>query len=292
MKKLAIFLLFFLLLFIGCANKINENENIEKKMAENDEKKIGNENVTGNYSNQTADQQLIIYEAPNTINIEGIKEYKPFEIIEINEKNASISLVDFEQVNSLQADLYETLSNNTSLFYPNVTYYPKENESVYLATFAYVINLSNNSQVPENVCFRKHDNPITATYCFIIPAALPIDLITGLGNAVVLTLQIGLSIFSSEELAFDIIDENKKRYPATYHAYEISNISVNDTFITSYKDYWLIGFQDKIIGKGSYAFIVPKDIKPKYVYVYLRKKGLFSLFESGKEKQIGIIKIG
>ena len=173
-----------------------------------------------------------------------------------------------------------------------MTYYPKENESVYIATFAYVINLSNNPQVPENVCFRKHDNLITATYCFIIPTALPFDLITSLGNAAVLTIQIGLSIFSSEELAIDVIDENKKRYPATYHVYEVSNISVNSHFITSYKDYWLIGFQDKIIGKGSYAFIVPKNIKPKYVYVYLGKKGFFSLFESEKEKQIGIIKIG
>ncbi len=291
MRKVAWFLLFFLLLFVGCLSKVNESEDIEKRKAKNDEEKIENGAVNSNYSNKTSNEQLVIYEAPNTINIEGIKEYKPFEIIEINETNASISLVYFEQVNSLQADLYETLSNNTYLFYPNVTYYPKANESVYLATFAYVINLSNNHQVPENVCFRKHDNPITATYCFIIPAALPIDLITGLGSAVVLTLQIGLSIFSSEELAFDIIDENKKRYHATYHAYEVSNISVNSHFITSYKDYWLIGFQDKIIGKGSYAFIVPKDIKPKYVYVYLRKKGFFSLFESEKEKPIGIIKI-
>ena len=88
MRKVAWFLLFFLLLFFGCLSKVNESEDIEKRMAKNDEEKIEKGVVNTNYSNKTSNEQLVIYEAPDELKIEGIKEYKPFEIIEINETNA------------------------------------------------------------------------------------------------------------------------------------------------------------------------------------------------------------
>jgi hypothetical protein len=235
--------------------------------------------------NQTI-QQPIIYPASQQFKLPEAKQYSPFEIINISEKNTSISLVYFEKVSSLQANLNEPLPNGTSIYHPNVTYFPKQNESIYLATFAYVIE--NITELPEGVCFRQHEHPATFSYCFIM-GGFAIDMLA----AIPLGIQFGLKILSSEEMRAQLIDEKNNSFDAIYHVYtDPVNVSYNGSWIIQYKDYELVGLGEKIIGKGSYAFIIPKDSKPQYVYIYIEKTGLFSIFDPEKVKPIALVKVG
>ena len=236
--------------------------------------------------NQTT-QQPIIYPASQQFKLPEAKQYSPFEIINISDKNASISLVYFEKVPNLQANLYEPLPNGTSVFHPNVTYFPKQNESIYLATFAYVIE--NITELPEGVCLRQHEHPATFTYCYVM-GGFAIDMLSGF---IQLGIQFGLKIFSSEEMRAQLIDEKNNSFDAIYHVYtDPVNVSYDGSWITQYKDYQLVGSGEKIIGKGSYAFIIPKDSKPQYVYIYIEKTGLFSIFDPEKVKPIALVKVG
>jgi hypothetical protein len=235
--------------------------------------------------NQTTQQP--IYPTSQQFKLPEAKQYSPFEIINISEKNTSISLVYFEKVPSLQANLYEPLPNGTSVFHPNVTYFPKQNESIYLATFAYVIE--NITELPEGVCFRQHEHPATFSYCYVM-GGFAIDMLSGF---IQLGIQFGLKIFSSEEMRAQLIDEKNNSFDAIYHVYtDPVNVSYDGSWITQYKDYELVGSGEKIIGKGSYAFIIPRDSKPQYVYIYIEKTGLFSIFDPEKVKPIALVKVG
>jgi hypothetical protein len=236
--------------------------------------------------NQTT-QQPIIYPASQQFKLPEAKQYPPFEIINISDKNASISLVYFEKVPNLQANLYEPLSNGTSVYHPNVTYFPKQNESIYLATFAYVIE--NITELPEGVCLRQSEHPATFSYCYVM-GGFAIDM---LAASIPLGIQFGLKIFSSEEMRAQLIDEKNNSFDAIYHVYtDPVNVSYDGPWVIRYKDYELVGSGEKIIGKGSYAFIIPKDSEPKYVYIYVEKTGLLSIFDKEKVKPIALVKVG
>ena len=61
--------------------------------------------------------------------------------------------------------------------------------------------------MPETVCFRRHEQPATLTYCFLMSGLL-MDLLLG---TVTTALDFGLKILSGERLELNLIDENGKR---------------------------------------------------------------------------------
>jgi hypothetical protein len=95
--------------------------------------------------------------------------------------------------------------------YFNVTYVPRRDEAIYLLPSAYVIRgdpKEHGINVPETVCFRRHEQPVTLTYCFLMPGLLT-DLLLG---TITTALDFGLKILSGERLKLNLIDENGKRY--------------------------------------------------------------------------------
>jgi hypothetical protein len=46
------------------------------------------------------------------------------------------------------------------------------------------------------------------------------------------------------------------------------------------------------LSSGSYAFIVPRGAKPQYLYLYVFKTGLLSVFDPEKERPIALIEVG
>jgi hypothetical protein len=174
----------------------------------------------------------------------------------------------------------------------NVTYVPRQNEAIYLATLAYVIRgdpKEHGINVPETVCFRRHEHPATLTYCFLMPGLLT-DLLFG---TITTALDFGLKILSGERLELNLIDENGKRYaPVERVVVEVMNITRDGSWYLASKEYVLLGLGEHVIGRGSYAFIVPRDAKPQYLYHYVSKTGLLSLFDPEKERPIALIKVG
>jgi hypothetical protein len=235
-------------------------------------------------------------------NIQEVKlpnatQYSLFEIIDIPAKNISISVVYFGKVPSLRATYYEVFYNGTRLTYENATYLPKSNETIYLATISPVIKNYQELNIPENVsnkiCLRQHYDPLSATTACILMPGITIDLLTSMvGQGIYLTvdfigrLSSGLSMLYSEDISIDVIDETGERFH-----YRVNDIITDASMQSSYKEYWFNGFEDKVIGKGSYAFILPSNTKPKYLYIYLSKTGLFSIFEKEREKPIALVKV-
>jgi hypothetical protein len=122
---------------------------------------------------------------------------------------------------------------------------------------------------------------------------ITIDLLTSMvGQGIYLTvdfigrLSSGLSMLYGEDISLDVINENGERFHS-----RVNDIITDASMPYGYKEYWFNGFEDKIIGKGSYAFILPSNTKPKYLYIYLSKTGLFSIFEKEREKPIALIKV-
>jgi hypothetical protein len=235
-------------------------------------------------------------------NIQAVKlpnatQYSLLEIIDVPTKNISISVVYFGKVPNLRATYYEVFYNGTRLTYENVTYLPKPNETIYLATISPVIKNYQELNIPENVsnkiCLRQHYDPLSATTACILMPGITIDLLTSMiGQGIYLTvdfigrLSSGLSMLYGEDISVDIINENGERFHS-----RVNDIITDANMPYGYKEYWFNGFEDKVIGKGSYAFILPSKTKPKYLYIYLSKTGLFSIFEKEREKPIALVKV-
>jgi hypothetical protein len=71
---------------------------------------------------------------------------------------------------------------------------------------------------------------------------------------------------------------------------EVMNITRDGSYL-AYKEYTLRGLGENIIGKGSYAFILPRGIKPAYLYPHITKTGVLSIFDPEKEHPIALIKV-
>jgi hypothetical protein len=241
-------------------------------------------------STQTTTRETIaIYSAPERW--PEARRYVLFEVIDVP-GNVSLSVVYFERVSSLNAIYYEPLPNGSVVTHFNVTYVSRQNEAIYLATLAYVIRgdpKEHGINVPETVCFRRHEHPATLTYCFLMPGLLT-DLLFG---TITTALDFGLKILSGERLELNLIDENGKRYASVDRVVvEVMNITRNGSWYLASKEYVLRGLGEHVIGRGSYAFIVPRDAKPQYLYLYVSKTGLLSLFDPEKERPIALIKVG
>jgi len=92
----------------------------------------------------------------------------------------------------------------------NVTCVPRRDETLYLATLACVIpgnSKEHEINVPETLCIRQHENPLTLTYCFLMSGMLA-NLLLG---TVTTALDFGLKILSGERLKLNLIDENGKQ---------------------------------------------------------------------------------
>jgi hypothetical protein len=237
----------------------------------------------------TTHETIVIYSAPERW--PEARRYVLFEIIDVP-GNVSLSVVYFERVPSLKAALYEPFPNGTMVTHFNVTYVPRHNEAIYLATLAYVIRgepKERGINVPETLCIRRHENPLTLTNCFIIPGMLT-DLLLG---TITTALDFGLKILSGERLELNLIDENGRRYASVERVVvETMNITRDGSWYLASKEYVLRGLGEHVIGRGSYAFIVPRDAKPQYLYLYVFKTGLLSVFDPEKERPIALIKVG
>jgi hypothetical protein len=156
----------------------------------------------------TAHETIVIYSAPERW--PEARRYALFEVIDVP-GNVSLSAVYFEQVPGLDAVYYEPLPDGSVVTHLNVTYVPRQNETVYLATLAYVIRgdpRERGIDVPETLCIRRHESPETLANCFII-SGLASDLLLG---TITRALDFGLKILSGEELRLDLIDEDGRRY--------------------------------------------------------------------------------
>jgi hypothetical protein len=220
------------------------------------------------------------------------RRYALFEVIDVP-GNVSLSAVYFEQVPGLDAVYYEPLPNGSVVTHLNVTYMPRQNETVYLATLAYVIRgdpRERGIDLPETLCIRRHENPLTLANCFIIPGLLT-DVLFG---TITRALDFGLKILSGERLELNLIDENGKRYaPVERVVVGVMNITTSGgSWYLAYKEYALRGLGEHVIGRGSYAFIVPRDARPQYLYLYVSKTGLLSVFDPEKERPVALIRVG
>jgi len=218
------------------------------------------------------------------------KQYAMFEIIDIP-GNVSLSAVYFKQVPGLDAVYYEPFPDGTVVSHLNATYVPRPNETLYLATLAFVIRgdpKERGFNVPETLCLRRHENPVTLANCFIIPGLLTDVLF----NIITSALDFSLKILSGERLELHLIDENGRRYPSVEKVVvEVMNITRDGSYL-AYKEYALHGLGENIIGRGSYAFILPRGIKPAYLYLHITKTGVLSIFDPEKERPIALIKVG
>jgi hypothetical protein len=94
-------------------------------------------------------------------------------------------------------------------------------------------------------------------------------------------------------LELHVIDENGRRYPSVEKVVvEVMNITKDGSWYLAYKEYALRGLGENVIGKGSYAFILPKGTKPAYLYLHISKTGVLSIFDPEKERPIALIKVG
>jgi hypothetical protein len=237
---------------------------------------------------QTTTYETIIYSATT---LPKTKQYALFEIIDIP-GNISLSAVYFKQVPGLDAVYYEPFPDGTVVSHLNATYMPRPNETLYLATLAFVIRgdpKERGFNVPETLCLRRHENPATLANCFIIPGLLTDVLF----NIITSALDFSLKILSGERLELHVIDENGGRYPSVEKVVvEVMNITRDGSWYLAYKEYALRGLGENVIGKGSYAFILPKETKPAYLYLHITKTGLLSIFNPEKERPIALIKVG
>jgi hypothetical protein len=237
----------------------------------------------------TTRETIVIYSAPERW--PEARRYALFEVIDVP-GNVSLSVVYFERVPGLDAVYYEPLPDGSVVTHFNVTYVPSQNETVYLATLAYVIRgdpRERGIDVPETLCIRRHENPLTLANCFIIPA-LATDLLLG---TITGALDFGLKILSGERLELNLIDENGRRYaPVEWVVVETMNITRDGSWYLASKEYVLRGLGEHVIGRGSYAFIVPRDARPQYLYLYVSKTGLLSVFDPEKERPVALIRVG
>jgi hypothetical protein len=237
---------------------------------------------------QTTTYETIIYSATT---LPKTKQYALFEIIDIP-GNVSLSAVYFKQVPGLDAVYYEPFPDGTVVSHLNATYVPRPNETLYLATLAFVIRgdpKERGFNIPETICLRRHENPATLSNCFIIPGLLTDVLF----NIITSALDFSLKILSGERLEFHVIDENGRRYPSVEKVVvEVMNITKDGSWYLAYKEYALRGLGENVIGKGSYAFILPRGIKPAYLYLHTSKTGVLSIFDPEKERPIALIKVG
>jgi len=239
---------------------------------------------------QTTAYATQIYSASQQTKLPDARQYVLFDVIDIP-GNVSLSAVYFEQVPSLDATYYEPFPDGTTVTHLNATYVPKPDETLYLATLAYVVRgnpQESGLNVPENLCLRRHENPPTLTNCFIIPG-LVTDV---LFSTITAALDFGLKILSGEQLMLHVIDENGRRYPSVEKVVvEVMNITRDGSWYLANKEYALRGLGENIIGKGSYAFILPKDARPAYLYLHISKTGLLSIFDPEKERPIALIRV-
>jgi hypothetical protein len=237
----------------------------------------------------TTRETIVIYSAPERW--PEARRYALFEVIDVP-GNVSLSVVYFERVPGLNAIYYEPLPNGSVVTHFNVTYMPRQNETVYLATLAYVIRgdpRERGIDVPETLCIRRHESPETLANCFIIPGLLT-DVLFG---TITRALDFGLKILSGERLELNLIDENGKRYaPVEWVVVGVMNITRDGSWYLAYKEYALRGLGEHVIGRGSYAFIVPRDARPQYLYLYVSKTGLLSVFDPEKERPVALIRVG
>jgi hypothetical protein len=237
---------------------------------------------------QTTTYGTIVYSATT---LPKAKQYALFEIIDIP-GNVSLSAVYFKQVPGLDAVYYEPFPDGTVVSHLNATYMPRPNETLYLATLAFVIRgdpKERGFNVPETLCLRRHENPATLANCFIIPGLLTDVLF----NIITSALDFSLKILSGERLELHVIDENGRRYPSVEKVVvEVMNITRDGSWYLAYKEYALRGLGENVIGKGSYAFILPRGIKPAYLYLHTSKTGVLSIFDPEKERPIALIKVG
>ena len=87
---------------------------------------------------------------------------------------------------------------------------PRRDETPYLATLACVIpgnSKEHKINVPETPFIRRHENPLTLTYCFLMSGMFT-NLLLG---TVTTALDFGLKILSGERLKLNLIDENGKQ---------------------------------------------------------------------------------
>jgi len=207
-----------------------------------------------------------------------VKQYELFEIIDIPGQNHSISVVHFEQVPNAEAVLYEYLPNGTVVTHFNVTFTPKLDETLYLATIAYVIRGEPEKRginIPEGACMRRHDKPVTAANCFILPSWVVSDLLPSV-------ITIGFkTLFGEGRLQMELIDEYGRHYRSVQTVQvDVMNVTTSDgSWRLVYKEYYLRGLGDYDIRQGSYIFILPKDAKPSYLYVYISKTGILNVFD-------------
>jgi hypothetical protein len=66
------------------------------------------------------------------------RRYALFEVIDVA-GNVSLSVVYFERVPVPDAVYYEPLPNGSVVTHLNATYVPRQNETIYLATVAYIV---------------------------------------------------------------------------------------------------------------------------------------------------------
>jgi hypothetical protein len=112
-------------------------------------------------------------------------------------------------------------------------------------------------------------------------------------NIITSALDFSLKILSGERLELHVIDENGRRYPSVEKVVvEVMNITKDGSWYLAYKEYALRGLGENVIGKGSYAFILPKGTKPAYLYLHISKTGVLSIFDPEKERPIALIKVG
>jgi hypothetical protein len=84
----------------------------------------------------TARETIVIYSA--TERWREARRYALFEVIDVA-GNVSLSVVYFERVPIPDAVYYEPLPNGSVVTHLNATYVPRQNETIYLATVAYIV---------------------------------------------------------------------------------------------------------------------------------------------------------
>jgi hypothetical protein len=290
MAVLVLAALLFSVLALGGIYKTGEPREREVGSGGGAELTITTLRETTQGSTQTTTREtIVIYSAPERW--PEARRYALFEVIDVP-GNVSLSAVYFEQVPGLDAVYYEPLPDGSVVTHLNVTYVPRQNETVYLATLAYVIRgdpRERGIDVPETLCIRRHESPETLANCFII-SGLASDLLLG---TITRALDFGLKILSGEELRLDLIDEDCRRYTSVDRVVVgVMNITSGGSWYRAYREYALRGLGENVVGRGSYAYILPKDAGPQYLYLYVSKTGLLSILDSEKERPVALIRVG
>jgi hypothetical protein len=65
---------------------------------------------------------------------------------------------------------------------------------------------------------------------------------------------------------------------------EVMNITSSEPRYLAYKEYALRCLGEHVIGKGSYAFILPRGARSLHLYLYVSKTGRLFVFDPEKER--------